>query len=209
MALCQHSKTFLIHIISMLQTVHSGFHCCLHTIISVGMRHHSHAFFMSDMHHLFHFSRIQRCPRDSPMRIKIHDTRSHDLDKIRTCFFRFQHTVMKFSHRCKTLPDNRAIVSFFMNCKNRSPVIYPILRCNLFRSRRNTQCITAITDKSNSSVLISFQMLPYDLIIRTILMQTDCITVVHTIHNYMRMTLSKHSPFLFLFSAVFLLFSLV
>ena len=204
MALCQHSKAILIHIISMLQTVHPGFHCCLYAIVTVSMRHHIHAFLMSNMYHFFHFSRIQRCPCDSSMRIKVHDTRSHDLDEICPCFFCLQHTVVELSHRCKTLSDNRAIVPLFMNRKNRSPVIDSIFRCNLFRSQRNTQRITTITDKSNSFVLISFQMCFYYLVIRTILMHINCTTVVHTIHDYMRMTLSKHSLFFFLFSAFFL-----
>ena len=179
----------------MLQTVHTGFHCCLNTIVPVSMRHHGHTLFMCNMYHLFHFSRIQRCSRDSSVCIEIHDSCSHDLNKIRTCIYRLKHTTMKFPHCCKAFSNNGTIVSLFVDCKYRSPVINTVFRRKFFRSRGNAQCIATITYKSNISVLISFQMLSYYLVIRTILMHINCLTVIHTIHNYMRMTFSKHCSF--------------
>ena len=91
-----------------------------------------------------------------------------------------------------------------MNGKYRSSVIYPILWCKLFRSCRNTQRITAITYKNNSPFLVCFQMLSYDLVVRSIFMHINCMAVIHAIHNDMRMTFSKHFLFLFLFPAAFL-----
>ena len=70
--------------------------------------------------------------------------------------------------------------------------------------RRNTQRITAIPYKNNSPFLVCFQMLSYDLIVRSIFMHINCMAVIYAIHNDMRMTFSKHFPFLFLFSAAFL-----
>ena len=53
-ALCQHGKAFFIHIVSMLQTVHSGSHRCLYSVISVGMGHDSHTFLMCNMYHFLY-----------------------------------------------------------------------------------------------------------------------------------------------------------
>ena len=138
------------------------------------------------------------------MFIKIQNPGSHNLNEICPCLFRLQNTLMKFHHCGKTFSHNRAIMPFFMNGKYRSSVIYSILWCKLFRSRRNTQRITTITYKNNSPFLVCFQMLSYDLIVRSIFMHLNCMAVIHAIHNDMRMTFSKHFLFLFLFPAAFL-----
>ena len=138
------------------------------------------------------------------MIIKIQDSGSHDFDKISSLCFCLQNSLMEFSHSIKTLSHNSAIISFLMYGKYRCPVINSILRCQLLCPPGNSQSIPSVTHKSNTTLLISFQMFSYDLIVRSIFMHINCMAVIHAIHNDMRMTFSKHFPFLFLFPATFL-----
>ena len=83
------------------------------------------------MYHFPDFVSVERCSCDHSMIIEIQKPCRHDLDKISTFCSRFLHSLVKFLHITEAPSDDPAIMSFFMDSKNRCPIVDPVFSGNL------------------------------------------------------------------------------
>ena len=187
-----HLQCLLRNIIPMLHAVRPGPHQIGHRPGPIRMTHHRKPLFMCNMHHLLHFLKRKRLPRNSPIRIKIHDSRSHDLNKIPPACFNLPHKLRILPHIFKSLPHNPPITPFPVYGKNRRPVINPILRRNLPCPFRDPQIVPSIPHKRNPLLPIHLKMPPDHPFIHPIQMPLHSLFVIYSIHKHMRMTLPKH-----------------
>ena len=160
MTVSQHGQRFFIHIVTVLQCIYSRLYRRLRAINSICMTHHGKSLFMGDMHHLFDLCLIQRCTCDFTMVSEIQQSRRHDLDKICALRCRFPDSLVEFSHIAKASSDNPAIMSFFMDSKNRCPIIDPIFSGNLCGSSGNSAVISSVTYKRNPCSSVSLKIFP-------------------------------------------------
>ena len=83
-----------------------------------------------------------------------------DLDKICALRCRFPDSLVEFSHSVKTSSDNPAIMSFFMDSKNRCPIIDSIFSGKLCSSFGYSAVISSVTYKRNPCSFVSLKILP-------------------------------------------------
>ena len=145
--LCQHDNRFFIHIIAMLQTVHSGLDRCSASIYTICVTHDCKSFFMCDMDHFSDLFSLKRCPRHFSMILKIKQSCCHDLDKIRSGCFCFQNSLVKLFQIIKSTTHNGSVVSVFMDSKNRCTIINSIFRSKLRGKLGDTIWVSSISYK--------------------------------------------------------------
>ena len=98
---------------------------------------------------------------------------------------RFLHSLVKFLHIAETTSNDPAIMSFFMDSKNRCPIVDPVFSGNLRCPLGDSCIIAAIPDKGNTSPLICFKKFSDLLFADSISVPRYSHTIIDTIHQHM------------------------
>ena len=90
------------------------------------------------------------------------------------------------------------IMPFQVNGKHRCPIVNAIFRCHGSSIARSSPGISPISHKCDPCFLICLQMGSHCLLTYSILMQCYCRFIIHSVHDHMGMTFSKHAVHLLL-----------